>query len=1348
MVPFLPLGNYFFPFVDGGWDRAVASRLRVAESGKESEEHVADQTVIKSQRHHGEIYGDVEKSEGVPYQFSRSLKRSLKNQVGSATFDDGLFQLSPNAKRKPRSLGRKDAISKLLPPSYSATTIPVKPKKSLLELIAENAEEVLLSDAFKEAVPLTHPIDHLLQAEKTFVAGVRHDIEDGVLDMPFAQFIIPAEFFQLSRALYGLGLQPAFSLDEAFQQYQMRLDKVKAGLPEELDAFSLVMVLQRYAENKYYPENGSGMLLDGLFHDLNDCEGGTKEVISYLDSMYPHLSFGSLRGMLRTTTGGAIGHMQAYIAPDSSTQAVLPNTHGLVIETTVITSDSIQPYSSGELYPIEEFVALYYPDVVVGTPLEELLRNRPGRIEDSIDPLKIVGTSNHPLKMSYGTGMNLLSDKLYDLENIRTRQLANGFEYSPIPQCNPNIDPGRIDNSNLFSNFVDIDPIFRKSLIRHYLADMELWDNRIMPQWKEPEFLPTYEDLAATLLDGEGGNTFIQVDNDTALTGRALESHAIFLKQQRQKKGRAVSPYMNTGEQECTGRALVDDQLLSYLFKIPLGPGLFFLPEPGENFPWNAFRQAILNDCLAVPFNENDRKLFTQLALELSGQHDSFRMELLRRVQSRGIPSRGEGDGEKVLGLNELNRALRQLFTGFVEDPAVENDLAEIFRGKHSEVSSEEEPSVFETIYELGSTGLNAGLVWDTVDFMGPEELMVLFLQYIKRSDLRLTTIRANVLVEDVVSLLGQRGIDGAATESFLTEIMQAKVSLAIRLAGAIALWKHQGKDEEEISSGISAFLLMQPRYDAALVKDLLQFGLLEEDAKSLYTEWIKKIVPRLPGLKSVVTVTESASVLDQIVEIMRSIHLFRDGVGYGLLRKGISSSLVADFRWAGDKSDREDLELDYGLLVTKMYLLALLQQGETRGYDKIKGKEGATLLFDSFLTFGTNEPVAKPVSSLLLRAFSGREQDDQIQNAINSQLNILRGLTVQGNGLKDPGKKQNTLEKTAELLGKGNILYRMLRELSEARALRLAASMGIGKVASAEDLSGWYLEKLHGVVAYIIKQQIEPFAGQTIGQSGAKEDSSAHPADFYRDPRVREAMALLAYDRTEAADGESIFHVKFRKTKDLKKIKDLSKLKTIKGGSRKVTRQDMSLLTLGLNAGNSPAAIADFWKDTLLVIDKHIDMNHNDRVVKNYLFSPHHPYLTKDSKGFFYPPEMVGDLHNASQWGGKNDILLSSYLHFKNLPEKLPGWLVETALARSEYERRILKKFERQTFYPMILECTSDKEELPDGLFAAKWSIRKPFGEDIFPGTLLLLRMGYMEIDDDGDIRLTAKGRQAIGKI
>jgi hypothetical protein len=283
-----------------------------------------------------------------------------------------------------------------------------------------------------------------------------------------------------------------------------------------------------------------------------------------------------------------------------------------------------------------------------------------------------------------------------------------------------------------------------------------------------------------------------------------------------------------------------------------------------------------------------------------------------------------------------------------------------------------------------------------------------------------------------------------------------------------------------------------------------------------------------------------------------------------------------------------------------------------------------------------------------------------------------------------------------------------------------------------------WYLERLHrqigemgvfanrgGLTVQVANQPVVP-----------KDGGELFPADFYLDDRVRESFALLAFFREEKPTEQRL---RFRKSQDLGKIKDPTKIRVIEA-ERTISRQDMSLLTLALNPANDPKAIRAAWEQTLAVTARHLALSPLDRPQQEYLFAPHYPYLLEDDLGFTFSPEMVEDLPNADQWGGRNDILLSSYLHFRNLPDKLPEWLLRAAKARSDLELKIVRKFEEQTFLPMILECDNDAREIPEALFRAKWSFRKPFGEDIFPGTLLLLRLGYLDITPEGSVIRTAK--------
>lgn len=1296
-APFLPPGNYFFPFLlESAGNMSMDGALSQAESP------LPDRTVAAAKLHDARPNRRPEThSPTIPYRPpGRTIRADRQERVVSPAAVQTSLRLPAVDGPGYRSLSRRAAGEKLLPPHFSDDTIPPKPDKEMWQVIEESEEFYLLGDVFRDAVPATSSGEELLRAEAAFLADLRQDIQDGRLDMPFASFIIPAEYYQLSRALREKNLQPAFTLDEAFDRYRQRLDRVGEGVPAEIDGFTAVMILQRYAENKFYPGNGSGMLLDSLFHNLNDCEGGTKELLAYLDELYPGLVLGSNRGMLQTTTGELIGHMQVYLGSDPVTRKIIGNDRGVVLETTRVGRDSVLPYISGEVFPLEDFVVRYYPEIVAGTPLADALLSW-GR-SGEVDRQRIVGTSDHPLKMSYGGSGTLLTAQYYDLANIRTRRIENEFLRSTIPSCDPRIDPARIDRTNLFSNFVAIDGKLRKSLIDHYLADLEYWDNQVMPQWKAPAFLPTYADLTGSLL-AEAGETdgYLQVDAENSVSIRSLSSHRRFLLALREMAEQAPDRHIGTGRQECSARAVLDDRLLAFLFAVPKGSGLYFLPAPAEDFSWSHLRESAVNDCLAVPAQGPARDHIAALEDEAVSLRTSFRKALYHRAIARG-PEPSPPDSP----LAKTTAAIAAIMTGTAGD----DNPAVLLATRQSAEGTAEEPSVRETAEELGRTGINSGLIWDALDFLGAGQARDLMLTYGRRADLRLSVRRAGAFMRSVAAILASQPADAGAAEAFLAELGRVSVDRTLALAAAISLARLQGLDPVEVSAIALRYLQEQPTFRAEPLLALLNYGLRRGDAVAYVRRQIDAALARLPPFAAGVSgVGADPGVFTELVELIRTVDALADPPGRQALAEGLLRSVNRDFSRHRQADTGLQAVADFGLVFSKLSLLVMVR--ETFG-----GQEIGSLATDgwlkNYIRFAGIYPVGKLMVALVDRIHAGEGYGAALAGIVDDQFVRLASLQPQPAG---------ALPQVTAILGDGNVLVQLLQ--TEAQVARRAVSLA-GQPPDQQGgepfAAAFYLERLHRAAAEIV----------THGRSGA------YPADFYLDDRVRESFAMLAYVQ-ENADGAG--RMRFRKIQDIRSIKDPSKIRVIEA-ERKITRQDMSLLTLALNEGNRPQAIRRAWDDTLAVAGAHLGLKPLDRPFTEYLFAPHAPYLLDDDLGFFFSPETVEDFHNADQWGGRNDILLSSYLHFRNLPERLPYWLLRTAMARSAFERQIIKKFESQSFLPMILECAGDHETLPEGLFRAQWTIRKPFGEDIFPGTLLLLRLGYMTISPEGELVETDK--------
>jgi hypothetical protein len=986
----------------------------------------------------------------------------------------------------------------------------------------------------------------------------------------------------------------------------------------------------------------------------------------------------------------------------------------LIVETTRVGLDSIRPYASGEIFPLEDFVVRYYPEIVAGTPLAGSLED--GRPLTAEEAGRIVGSSDHPLKMSYGASTTLLADQLYDLDSIRTQRIDNEFLRSKIPSCNPRIDPTKIDRTNLFSNFVAIDRKLRKSLISHYLADLQYWDNQIMPQWKLPEFLATYDDLAGSLLAaGSDATGFIQVDAETSVPLRSLQSHGRLLQELRGDAIAAKDRYLGTGRQECAGRAVLDDRLLGFLFTAPEGPGLYFLPAPDEHLSWSRLLVEIVGDCLAVPA-EGEHVLLAALEHQTTGRETSFRKELYERVRLRGL-----GPQVAEHPLEATTAALADVLAGTEKNAKAVKILAR----RQSPESTIGEPSVGETLAELGRSGINGGLVWDIADFLGPEKMTSLFLYYGGRGDLQLTIHRAQQLAAQLATTLGAR-----PAMELLAGLAEKAADKNLRLSAVMHLGKLQGRPAAEISRLALGYLQESEPYRAETLVALLQYGLLAEDALSFVRKRVDLLLARLPNLDDRRGAADvEQRLFSELVQVALTLRNLPDQGIRQALHGGLSNSLLSDFKSKAVGTGVQ-VQADWGLLFNKLLVLALLH-----GED---GKEQQTerlslAWLQQYIRFAADRPIGKLMLDPVLKIAG----DEGLAALLAS---VIPGQLARLDTLRPPGSQQaRALSEVKALLGDGNVIVRMLLAADAALVARLSELPAEQFAKNSKTKGVWYLEKLHRRIVPIIgdaglgTSAAETSAGGQLPKASSKTDPLV---EFYVDDRVRESFAMLGYLQEGGRNGNG---VKFMRTQDLAAIKDPSTLRVVEE-ERKITRQDMSMLTLALNPGNRPSAIRRVWEETLAVTDKHLGISLLDQGLRRYLFAPHYPYLTENESGFFFSPETIEDLHNAALWGGRNDILLSSYLHFRHLPGQLPDWLRRTAMARSELELQIIKKFEQQSFLPMILQCDSDKSELPEPLFRAKWAIRKPFGEDIFPGTLLLLRLGYLEVTAAGEIVRTAK--------
>lgn len=1188
----------------------------------------------------------------------------------------------------PRLLNARPRMARLTPPDFAADTIPSRPRKSMWQEVRDRGDEYLGGDVYREGVPLHGDPTKVFREEAAFVAELEADLEDGWLDMDFVDFILPAEYYRLYRALVNENRQPAFTLKQARQRFAEKLKKIGADLPEELDALALVMILQRYAEDKYYPENGSGMLLDSLYHNIADCESGSIEIISYLDILYPGLSLGTNRGLIPTTDGRLIGHMQVYLSADQRTRNIMQNRDGLVVEATRVDRESIMAWDGGDRYPLEDFVYRFYPGLHPAEKYRDGKENQdPGHKKE------VVGASNHPMKMDYELPSSIIGDRPLDLALLHRQKIRNGFQKSHLPSCDPGVDPEKVDRSNLFSNLVTIDPKLRKSLVTHYLAKLDYWDNLVMPSWQLPDFLSTYRDLAATLAGESEGE--IVLDSGEILDPASVVDHSALLKHLATREEAARKVVKRAPATMCRSGLVLDGDLLSYLFERPEEPGVFLLHEPDQSV--SELQTALLNNCLIAPENSGDRIAWKSVVTLAEQQGVSFRKRMFEQLTALA------GGDDTVL--NQRLDGLRDLFQGVKPRAAGDGrqgTLEEQLGGRRSESSTIFDPSVAETLSLAGASGINSGLLKDSAIFFAPEELRSLLAQFLRRDELKMDLNRAagfaDILAEVTAGMQDERG--GNWLLDLAGESSNPEISLALTVGGA----RLAGESRSVLSRMVADYLSKRERIDLSTLRSLQGYGLSREDGLQVLNIRFREGLEQLPPLEA----RGGRALTDQyseLVELVAGINFLGGENSSGvreLLLSGITERLV-QLRIYGMAAD--SVPADYSPLLSRLLLLSRLKLSDSGGEKTKTSTLLETRYLEAFLLFAKRSSFGRMLTDLVASTIPQEMLDSFIEDHTRQQNQLLSALSVRNPAQKELGAK------LAGVIGESNVIYRFLRNTSRQEGDQ-------------------YLLNLHRRVAAILTPATEN-----------SSDESNIPLGFYVDQGVRESFSLLGSLAVQMDSGNGAA-VKFRTIKDLRTIKDMTKVKVIED-TRKVTRQDMSLLTLALNPANGSEAIARSWQETVGVIAGHRELVAEDSSLKRYLFTPNAPYLLENDFGFFYTPGLIADLPNAAEWGAKNDILLSSYLHFRNMVAELPGWLLEAATKRSDFERKMMKKLRTTTFLPMILECTEDAEVMPDPLFRAKWTIRKPFGEDIMPATLLLVRLGYMDFTDEGELVLTDKYRK-----
>ncbi|EKD40333.1 MAG: hypothetical protein ACD_75C00087G0001, partial [uncultured bacterium] len=436
---------------------------------------------------------------------------------------------------------------------------------------------------------------------------------------------------------------------------------------------------------------------------------------------------------------------------------------------------------------------------------------------------------------------------------------------------------------------------------------------------------------------------------------------------------------------------------------------------------------------------------------------------------------------------------------------------------------------------------------------------------------------RASELMQGIVTILTDQESDPGLTGQILAELGRDGGDRSLALAAAMNLARLQGLPPAEVSAIALGYLQQRKSYRAEPLLALLNYGLRREDGMAFLHRQINAALARLPSFAT----GDSGAASDpelfiELVELIRTAGALADLNGRVALAAGLWRSLDRDFSRGRAEGKGLAVEPDFGLVFNKLSLLAMVR--ETSG-GREPGPPGAESRLKQYIRFAASQPVGKLMVALVDAIHSREAYATALAGIIGeqfAQLADLREKLAQAatrDGEDRQGQLAGALQEVKAILGESNVLVQMLLQADAQVAARVAGLLPEQLRGGEKSRAAPYLLELHRAVAGIVAH----------GRSG-----DVYSAEFYLDDRVRESFAMLAYVQG-GGDGAGL--IKFRKIQDIRTIKDPGKLRVIEA-ERKITRQDMSQLTLALNEQNRPQAIRRAWDDTLAVAGAHLGLN------------------------------------------------------------------------------------------------------------------------------------------------------------
>jgi hypothetical protein len=1126
-------------------------------------------------------------------------------------------------------------------------------------------------DVLQRTQPASYDSQDLEREKLLFRRALAKDLRDCRLDrITLEEALLRLSYFRLQDELLRLGEKPDFSYAQVRERLDAKLAAIRLEIKEESPEHRATALLLAYRKDKIYEERRGHSLLNSIWYDFYNCRTGSEELLIYLSRYHPELELGTVRGSVLKYDGTIMGHMDP---------AVKINGRWLVLKTVALNTVLVEEYRIGELYPLEKIVLDYLPDLAdehchLGSPLARNGEPLAGTYEP-------YAKSDHPLAVKDKAPPIMLWRETTPYPGpYRMMGREDRLLHEMLRRYQPLADERQLLNeddpfADLLLHLLLTAPDERQSLLDLYLRKrVTTYPVRFKRPLRPAASIPSYGDLLTTMTQGTDGKLEIVPGNLVPLAQFSDHGEYLALNNRRlDELTRMPSP---------PGKLRLAGEIKEFLFTTP-GRGITAI------FPPLAQSRDLVAGLLDDAY---DLSMPQEVEQTRRANHTSTRTIAVVTAGLLGQPREAQDLLEQRITL--LKEVLAHKVVNFAGGEA----------RSHHEIPVG--LSFAETVAQGGRQGLSPGFIKDMVEFLGEDEAVQAFRNYLqpmfatdqgKNREVSLSRQRTAEMLGyfDRYLLLAE-----SRKQIILTarQLYEQHPDLATRVGAAQFLLSKNALDPAGAEKDYLRYLTQQP-FDVRELRSLMETGLAVQSARKHLHDRISLIsLKGLEGWNPDRAGNEQVSPeLLQLDELLRGAFMLGDDAARHRIAGKLTDLLLAVFATGAAPAGRDAPNYANGLDA----LSALSRSGITADQ----------AVFSRFREFGAHDPAGFLYAKLMgnwlgpsryrgLIATTRKEAQTQFASAL-ADLALLRarGEAISGSE-KSPARPE-------WLAGYETVL----RNLAD----RVATITFLNGLTFLEGQS----EEAHRLQTAMLAELLNQAEFHTNFALSHDKDITA----------VRDE-ALLAEPIFRAVELAGHFAQKSGQPGGL----DLNHAPTLRiEGEFRSPCGTMAKMVDARNAPlNSLFTTTGIYFDSLLDAENSPAMAaeaiHHERELRELLTSQ--PLAPQTSKELDETEAFFHDLDKSDSCDIRRLYLLEKLLRRAVIPERLPDWILNLAQDSFSHEMAYLDRIKKAGGVEAIFQ---DYRRLGREEFRRRWGDH-PFSIRNLYGTMLLVKMGRLRVNRSGE--------------